>query len=144
MPSRFLAVRSLQATSAADGTYTVTHVDPAVKYLDVVFACASPGYEVQYYDNVSTAALATPDQFELGVSGHRGERVASLMVLLSRPSLAGRPTAAPPARPDNHFSFKANVAGSTFKCSLDGGKFKSAPRPTTRAALAAGQSHLQR
>ena len=123
----------------SDGTYTLTHITPGASYSVEFDPCGGPslGYEEQYYANVSSSSLATPVISTLADPATNVN--ASLPYGAPVATITGGPAngAATSATIDS-FSFHANVAGATFRCSLDGGSYKACSSPHSTGTLTPG------
>jgi hypothetical protein len=131
---------SPNAETRSDGTYTLKHVNPGASYTVDFDPCSYPqdeGYEEQYYDNVSSASLATPVISTLADPATNVN--ASLPYGAPVGTITGGPAngAATSATVDS-FSFHANIAGATFRCSLDGGPYRGCSSPHSTGTLTAG------
>ena len=128
--------------TTADGSYTLDHIVPGDSYTVYFDPCggslsASAGYEPEYYDNATSASLAT--KLTPTLSAPATDVNASLPYGAPVATITGGPAnGAATSATSANFSFKANIDGATFRCRLDSDNYRSCSSPLSTGGLSTG------
>lgn len=136
---------SFGATTDSTGAYKLLHLDPTKGFkiqFTPCFAGPNSEYSAQYYNGVAdyqSATLVEPtlDDPATGIDAHLSAD-APLATITSGPAneAATHETSAV-------FTFTANAAGATFRCSLDGATFGDCASPFPTGTLQPGRHSFE-